>query len=480
MKWIYDIGGCGDVAPIIYDMNMDGVLDVVINGSCNPTIFCLNGATGELIWSQPSGGGDSPPTVADMDNDGKPEVLFGNFNGEIRVLNGEDGSTAKVIQVIPEQRALQSEPTLVDVDNDGDLDILAASYFNFTGLYVWAFDYDTGAIIWENHQEDAESEFHAYHGGAVADIDNDGLDEYVIGSWGGFIHALNVEDGSELWRIEVPVNNFMAISIADLDNDKQLEVIFSNNDYETFDDRIWVVSGLDGTEEWSYPVNFSAFRGVSISDINGNGQLDLISGHFMGMVRVIEPYNGLIWELNLRDFFPDDLPYFEAEGQALVADFDQNGTADIFISGGYGTYTPDEQNTGSAFMIEAGEGGCPEWLMFRHDVRRTGYLPPEEVEAACQATATQAGTAAELDFSVFPNPAAATINFSYRLPSSGQVEIGLTDITGRAVATVFQGQQTEGQQQLTFENKNQLPAGAYLCRFQLNGEVLFYKKVFFQ
>src|SRR5687767_15998912 len=48
VRWIYNIGGCGDVAPVIYDMDNDDTLDVVINGSCNPTIFCINGFTGAL------------------------------------------------------------------------------------------------------------------------------------------------------------------------------------------------------------------------------------------------------------------------------------------------------------------------------------------------------------------------------------------------------------------------------------------------
>jgi outer membrane protein assembly factor BamB len=86
VSWIYDIAGCGDVAPVIYDVDNDDTLDVIVNGSCNPTIFCINGQTGQLKWSMPSGGGDSPPTIADIDHDSIPEILFCNFSLKINYI----------------------------------------------------------------------------------------------------------------------------------------------------------------------------------------------------------------------------------------------------------------------------------------------------------------------------------------------------------------------------------------------------------
>ncbi|GJM35887.1 MAG: hypothetical protein DHS20C18_48880 [Saprospiraceae bacterium] len=420
VNWIFDIGGCGDVAPVIYDMNLDGILDVVVNGSCNPTIFCIDGATGDQIWSTPSGGGDSPPTIADIDNDGKPEVLFGNFNGEIRILNGEDGSLAQNIQADPYANTIQTEPTVVDVNNDGKLDIIAANYLNVDGLHIWAFDFATGNILWTNTVLTPTSDFHAYHGGVLADIDNDGLPEYVIGSNNGMIQAINTEDGSSLWNAVVPGSNMSALSVADLDDDGELEVIFNNSDPVTFDNRIWIVSGIDGVLEWSYPIDFSAFRGFSISDINGNGRLDLASGHFLGMLRVVEPYTGLIWEKNLKEEFTANFPYFETDHQPLIADFDQNGTLDIFAVAGYGTYIPDSLNIGRAFLLEAGPGNCPEWLMFRHDVNRTGYLSAEEVDLSCAITEVEE-SAFDDDINISPNPNSGEFILSYPLYSPKQI-----------------------------------------------------------
>ncbi len=477
VKWIFDLGGCGDVAPLIGDVNNDGKLEVIINGSCNPTIFCLDGATGEVIWSQPSGGGDSPPTMADIDQDNMPEVLFGNFDGQIRVLNGEDGSIAKIIQAIPDGRAIQTEPTLVDVNADGKLDILGANYFNDEGLFVKAFDYESGLPIWTNEKIVPGADLHAYHGGAVADIDNDGLPEYVIGSGAGLVYAINLEDGSDLWTLELNASNMSAISIADLDADGALEVVFNNNDYLTFDQRIWVLNGADGLEEWSYPVSFTSFRGMSISDINGNGQLDLVSGHFMGMLRAVEPYTGLIWEMDLREEFAEanNFPWFETDHQPLIADFDQNGTMDVFAVAGYGTYTPDSLNTGKAFMIEAGIGNCPEWLMFRHDVLRSGYLSPEEVDLACQTTAAADLDQLSLSVHLFPNPHSGTFTLEFDLPHSSAVKIDLYDCLGRPISNLVPATEMSGSQQLQLNCPEQLSAGIYLLLLEVDGVRSGYK-----
>lgn len=479
-KWVFDIGGCGDVAPIIYDVNNDGQEEVIINGSCNPTLFCINGQTGALLWSAYSGGGDSSPTIADMDGDGIPEILFCNFSGEIRIHNGMDGSLKKSIQADPFQAPVQTAPAIVDVNNDGQLDIIVSNYWNNDGLYTWAFDYATGDKIWTHHTDDSDAEFHAYHGGAVADIDNDGLLEYVIGSWSGRVQAINVEDGSERWTALVKESNFSAITIADLDEDGELEVIFNNNDWVTSDERIRILSGMDGTQEWSYPINFSSFRGMSITDIDGNGHLDLVSGHFMGMLRVVEPYSGLVWELNLRNEFTENFPWFETDHGPLLADFDQNGTMDIFVVAGYGSYPPDSLNTGKAFLVEAGMGTCPEWLMFRHDILRTGYLSSEEVADACNINSTAFNVVATTDFSIYPNPNNGQFNWQFQIPHTAEVSLSIVDATGKIIEERPPTAYPAGFSLVEWKINNDFPNGIYFCKMAIDQQPTVYQKLIIQ
>lgn len=403
--WVTDIGGCGDVAPLIVDADGDDTLDVIVNGSCNPEIFCINGYTGQIKWRQPSGGGDSPPTAADMDGDGKLEILYCNFSGDLRIINGEDGSVNKIIPVDPHQGPIQTEPTLVDLNQDGKLDIIIASHYNTSGLYVWAYNYQTADTFWTHYESDT-STYNAYHGGAVADIDQDGKPEYVIGSNNGKVKAFNTEDGSLLWMRPIPLSNMAAISMADLDGNGSIEVVVTNNDWVNLDERIWILNGMDGSMGWSLPTAFSSFRGCAIGDINGNDTLDLVAGFSMGDVMAVEPWTGQIWQLNIGPYLPSGLPYYEADHGPLIADFDQNGTMDVFITGGYGTYTPDSQNVGKAFLIEAGIGTCPQWLSFRRDVFRSGFLDWVKEDSICNPVTGISGEVGGNSLpALFPNPA---------------------------------------------------------------------------
>ncbi len=479
VRWIYDLGGCGDVAPLIYDTDGDDTLDVVINGSCNPTLFCINGFTGKLKWSVPSGGGDSPPTIGDVDGDSLPEILFGNFDGEVRVLNAEDGSTAKVIQADPNGNTVQTEPVLTDVNGDGRLDFIVANYFNIDGYHIRAFDAMTGDTLWTNYMFDTTSTFHAYHGGALADVDKDGKEEYVIGANNGAIRAINVEDGSQQWIQYVPSSAMGALSIADLDGDDTLDVVYTNNDPLTFDERIGMLNGYNGRQEWSYSVPLSSFRGCAISDINGNGKLDLVSGHYMGKLYAVEPYSGLIWQYDLKQFFPQNFPWFDVDHGPLIADFDGDDSLEVFVVAGYGSYPPDSLNAGKAFMIKAGKGHCPEWLMFRHDIHRTAYLPQEEIDRECDTAVTglamEKSIASEWACQINPNPFTDFVSINISGYSQDPIRVDVYDLEGRWVRHLFSGNRKTEIVRVEWDGKNsrkqKVSAGVYICRVALGDTV---------
>ena len=461
LKWAYNIGGCGDVAVNIYDLNMDGQLDVFVNGSCNPTAFCFNGNTGALTWSVASGGGDSPATIADIDLDGKPEVVFGNFSGQIRVLNGENGSLAKNIQVFTAN--LQTEPVLTDVNADGSLDIIVANYNNSGNTYsVQCFDYNTSLPIWTNTISVINTS-HAYHGGALADIDKDGKLEYVIGANNGMVRALNVEDGSVIWTVNNPSQQaFFAISIADVNKDDTLDVIYHRSG------GIELLNGYNGKVEWTYTLSLGgSFRGSAVTDLNGNGKLDLVSSHYMGKVEAVEPFTGALWTFNTLPYFPNyptTIPYILSDNAPLVADFDNDGALDVFFVMGYGTYTVNPNSTGIAFMIKGGVGTCPEWTMFRHDHNRTGYISTAEVNTQCSIiNGIKENSSTQLNVKLSPLPFTDKIKISVSGMNMKKATLTIKDLQGRVIELKTSEQSQIKENEIVWEwNGEKVQEGIYL------------------
>ncbi len=426
VAWVFDMGGCGDVAPLIYDVDGDGALEVLLQGSCVPTLFCVDGATGQQEWAVHSGGGDSPPVAVDTDGNGTVEILLGNFQGKVLVLNGIDGTPLATLQADPLLGPIQTAPSPVDVNADGRLDVIVGNYFN-NDLFIWAYDWQSGQKLWTVQQSDSSS-FNAYHAGAVADVDGDGNKEYLIGTNNGYVRALHVEDGAELWSIHIPESTMGAVSVADLDGNGSLELVVFNNDWVQLDERVWVLDAATGQTLWSFATTFSSFRGCAIADINGNDTLDLVFSTFMGRVLAVEPFEGLIWEISLADSLPSNLPYVLTDNAPICADFDGNGAMDVFVAAGYGTYTPDSQNVGKAFMMEAGIGQCPEWTMFRQDAQRSGFLSPQEISEACGTQSVNKHLSAQEAFP-YPNPC----HDFFSMTGSEDACYRLVDLTGTEI-----------------------------------------------
>jgi outer membrane protein assembly factor BamB len=399
LLWKYNthspgVEGCNDAAPAIYDVDNDDSLDVIVASSCNPTTFCFNGRTGAVKWQCNTRGSDSPPAIADIDNDGMPEILHGEFGGYVICINGEDGSVAWELPV-DTNSWIQTAPTIVDLDNDGQLDFVVGTW-NFSGQdSVYAFRGDTHAKMWTYPVHD-----YMYHGTAVADLDNDGKPELVIGSYNDTLYCLNGENGTTKWKYP-GTGGYIGgpASIADIDNDGVCDVVFVSS---------YAVTALtnNGIHKWHYniPGYEQSFRGAALADINNDSYLDVVFGTDGGKVMALNGNNGsLIWSKDLAADYGN--ANFEFDDAPLIADFNNDDSLDVFIVGGYGSYPNFQTDFGRAYMLTAGKGHGPDWRMFQHDARRQSSLCPFIPTSVSEVTA-------QLSISCFPNPfrSALTIN----------------------------------------------------------------------
>lgn len=431
--------GCNDVAVALYDIDQDDTLEVIVPSSCNPKTYCFRGKTGAIQWQTPTAGSDSPPTIADIDNDGKAEILHGGFNGHVLCLNSEDGSVAWD-KLVFANSWVQTAPTIVDLNGDGQLDFVVGTWaFNPDTNRIYAYSGNNQTLLWSKAVSD-----HVYHGSAVADLDNDGKPELVMGDYNGKIYALNGENGTTLWEYQASVYVGAPIVVGDLNKDGHCDLVFCDG---------YGVGALSktGSLMWYYniPTGGNAFRGAALGDINGDQSLDVVFGTGNGNLIVLNGNNGsLIWNLDLEAHIGKT---FEIDHAPLIADFDQDGKIDIFIVGGKTDYPNFQTNYGRAYMITAGNGFGPNWLMFQRDLRRQSNM--------CDAPlANPLEQVSNANIVITPNPASNYISIQAKAHGICQIQA----LTGEILCN--QALRSD----LTQLDISRLPRGLYIVTVRTN------------
>lgn len=127
LKWAY--GGCDDycdrgwyAGPAVADVDGDGRPEVLWGGD---DLFSLSGLDGSVEWSADGGGRIWPAVaVADLDGDGGLEIVVGRggASDQVTVYRG-DGSVFPGWPVTPHDEEVRSL-AVEDLDQDGDLEVI--------------------------------------------------------------------------------------------------------------------------------------------------------------------------------------------------------------------------------------------------------------------------------------------------------------------------------------------------------------------
>ncbi len=406
--------GCNDVAPVIYDVDNDTHLEVIVPSSCNAATFCFNGSTGALKWKCNTRGSDSPPAIADLDHDSKPEILHGEFGGYVICINAESGIKSWEIAV-DTNSWIQTAPTIVDLDNNGRLDFVVGTW-NFNHMdSIYAYTGDTHTKLWSYAIHN-----NMYHGTAIADLDQDGKPELLIGSYNDTLYCLNGENGTTKWKYFGSGGYIGApVSIGDIDHDGICDIVFVSG---------YKVTALsnNGTLKWSYniPGYGGAFRGVALADITNDAYLDIVFGTDQGKVIALNGNNGtLIWAIDLATHYGNTL--FAFDHAPLIADFNNDDTMEVFIVGGHAEYPNFYKDFGRAYMISAGKGNGPNWLMFQHDIRRQSSLCNFGPKGIMEAPAAN-----KYVITTSPNPSAFSTRIQFQNPKNRKHVISIYDSKG--------------------------------------------------
>ena len=215
--------------PVVADLDNDGSMEVVFGLESGVYKWCGSNTPPTCLTANQTGRMDCPVVVADIDGDGYHEVLYMSIvggRGYIKAVR-PNGSAVSAWSGNSHGIALSRSVTAwewpayfiaCDIDWDGDVEVLAADsdtlkMWNGDGTPFGAGTVTVGGLDCRYMQP------------LVADVDGGGDCEIVVPSQNGYIYAYKT-DGSAVpgWPLAVP--DLATIpAIADLDGDGYNEVV---------------------------------------------------------------------------------------------------------------------------------------------------------------------------------------------------------------------------------------------------------------
>jgi hypothetical protein len=114
-----------------------------------------------------------------------------------------------------------------------------------------------------------------YASPAVVDLDNDDQPEVL---WGGYdLFALNGTDGSVQWRAQNNSRIWPSIAVADLDNNGTLEIVVGRGG-----DQVTVYNPSGGVVWSRNPFGNGEVRTLALADLEQDGRIEVIVGRAGG------------------------------------------------------------------------------------------------------------------------------------------------------------------------------------------------------
>ncbi|MCB9741851.1 MAG: VCBS repeat-containing protein [Alphaproteobacteria bacterium] len=372
---------------VVADINADGQPDIVLVDF--PGNVEAWSADGTLLWATTELVGvdyaphrvepfDVPvppiqPTVADLDGDGVPEVIAYDL-----VLDGVNGSVRRInvngdVQV--------TMPAIADVDLDGSQEIIiGGDVFLSDGSYAWS----TGVI------GDGGDGYEG-HWNAIVQADSDDNPEIIAvgdGSWGLYEH-----DGTETVRVSPtpPIGRVAGPPcVADFDADGVPEVAFAAEDdfvaFELDGSILWRASSQgvrieDDGEEYAPNSQFPSdtvqappgWAGCSAFDFDNDGEYEILLAD-EDTFYILEGSTGAELYSYSAHHSETYLSY------PTVADWDQDGSAEIFLTSSNMSDTTGLEIAGLTVFGDPSDGwapGGPGWQL--HDYAGTNIGDAGEV-----------------------------------------------------------------------------------------------------
>ena len=465
------------------------------------------------------------PAVTDLNNDGFNEIIFGDNSGMFYFLNS-DMTIYNSYNIGDE---IWGAPAIEDLDGDGDLEVIISSkngyinIFNHMGNQI--FDYDLEAYLMaapviSSHGLNGTTVYiptfnndgtiyqiifdgstysvsplgnfntKIQKGVAVADFNNDGIDEIVYGSDDDLVGIIDIFNQTNTYYdvgdkirstpliIEFTNNEFLILAgskddklyafspsstltnnplfIYETDGDVSSPSALEHSIYGTVivfgsDDGYLYMIDIYGNNIPGWPKYLEAqIEGSpTISDLDGDGLSDIVIAQSEGKLFAFNENGDLLQDFPIQIEFP-------FTSTSTIVDLDNDGDLEILLGGSNGLYGYDFGNSNASNLNF--------WSMYKGDLKRTSLYQSDETLLSSISDIVPSNFTIS---TIYPNPFNPNTNIEIEVPNNDLFNISIYDINGRLVNEIFSGNKSIGMHSFVWDASN-FPSGIYFVTLSSN------------
>jgi outer membrane protein assembly factor BamB len=344
-KWDFDARSAISGPPCVADVDGDGKKEIIF-GTKKGRVFVLGQDSGikwfydsaetvgevELLFLDVDNMSsiEAPPNVGDLNNDGKNEVVFGTELGIVYVLDDK----GKLLWKYKAGGAIRGQVVLYDLYEDDDVKVIFGCednklyVLNSNGKLVWTFD--SGVPV--------QSTPGILHKSSPC---------IVFGASDGNVFCVD-KKGDMKWKFKTQDKVFAQPAIEKLFTDDRVFILIGSTDHYLY------VLDEAGELFWKYKTEGGILAKVCVTDINNDKKNEIIFGSCDNNVYALNSEGDKLWSYE-TDFWVASEPIIEdidgdGKKEVIVGSYDHN----VYVLDSEGSYVLDYMPGLSGVVHQAG------------------------------------------------------------------------------------------------------------------------------